>query len=164
MFIWSMLYRIHLWKILLVWMLLVYIFIGVNYGMKSLRRKKKNTVWKIRLIVKVKSMVRVTQNKTFLIPKQAGLSPIFQNCSCSPIGLPRIGKIRSKTKKKFGFWITLNTLLTCTIHFTRHLASSECKCICIYIYIYIYIYRQHFFIDTYLIEHNRHFLSTYFSF
>ena len=36
----------------------------------------------------------------------------------------------------------------------------------IYIYIYIYIYTwifwQHFFIDTYLIEHNRHFLPTYF--
>ena len=31
----------------------------------------------------------------------------------------------------------------------------------IYIYIYMYIYRQHFFIDTYLIEHNRLF-STYF--
>ena len=27
----------------------------------------------------------------------------------------------------------------------------------IYIYIYIYIYWQHFFIDMYLIEHNRHF-------
>ena len=38
----------------------------------------------------------------------------------------------------------------------------------IYIYIYIYIYIhicifwQHFFIDTYLIEYNRHFLSAYF--
>ena len=30
------------------------------------------------------------------------------------------------------------------------------------IYIYIYIYWQHFFIDIYSIEHNRHFLSTYF--
>ena len=28
--------------------------------------------------------------------------------------------------------------------------------------LYIYIYWQNFFIDTYLIEHNRHFLSTYF--
>ena len=27
---------------------------------------------------------------------------------------------------------------------------------------YLYIFWQHFFIDTYLIEHNRHFLSTYF--
>ena len=42
--------------------------------------------------------------------------------------------------------------------------------ICIYIYIYIYaniyiyiyIYWQKFFIDTYLMEHYRHFLSTYF--
>ena len=32
----------------------------------------------------------------------------------------------------------------------------------IYIYIYIYIYRQHFFINTNFVEHNRHFLSTYF--
>ena len=40
----------------------------------------------------------------------------------------------------------------------------------IYIYIYIYIYMcvcvcvcwQHFFIDSYLTEHSRHFLSTYF--
>ena len=31
----------------------------------------------------------------------------------------------------------------------------------IYIYIYIYIYWQHFFIDTYLIEHNKKKLSTY---
>ena len=30
------------------------------------------------------------------------------------------------------------------------------------IYIYIYIFWQHFFIDTYFIEHNSHFLSTYF--
>ena len=29
-------------------------------------------------------------------------------------------------------------------------------------YIYIYIFWQHFLIHTYLIEHNRHFLSTYF--
>ena len=29
------------------------------------------------------------------------------------------------------------------------------------IYIYVCIFWQHFFIDTYLIEHNRHFLSTY---
>ena len=28
--------------------------------------------------------------------------------------------------------------------------------------IYIYIYGQYFFIDTYLIEHYRHFLSIYF--
>ena len=38
-------------------------------------------------------------------------------------------------------------------------------CVCVYvcIYIYIYIYRQHFFIDTYLIEPYRHFfLYTYF--
>ena len=32
----------------------------------------------------------------------------------------------------------------------------------IYLSIYIYIYWQHFFIDTYLIGHNRYFLSTYF--
>ena len=35
----------------------------------------------------------------------------------------------------------------------------------IYIYIYIYIYIlfwQHFFINTNFVEHNRHFLSTYF--
>ena len=32
----------------------------------------------------------------------------------------------------------------------------------LYIYIYIYIYWQHFFINKYLIEYNRHFLSTYF--
>ena len=31
-----------------------------------------------------------------------------------------------------------------------------------YIYIYIYIYWQHFFINTNFVEHNRHFLSTYF--
>ena len=32
----------------------------------------------------------------------------------------------------------------------------------VYIYTYTYIYWQHFFINTYLIEHNRHFMSTYF--
>ena len=32
----------------------------------------------------------------------------------------------------------------------------------LYIYIYIYIYWQHFFVNTIFIEHNRHFLSTYF--
>ena len=34
----------------------------------------------------------------------------------------------------------------------------------IYIYIYIYIYMLNLFIYTYLIEHHRHFLSTYFLF
>ena len=32
----------------------------------------------------------------------------------------------------------------------------------LYIYIYIYIYWQHFFININFVEHNRHFLSTYF--
>ena len=32
----------------------------------------------------------------------------------------------------------------------------------IYIYIYIYIYRQHFFVNSNFIKHNRHFMSTYF--
>ena len=31
-----------------------------------------------------------------------------------------------------------------------------------YIYTYICIFWQHFFIITYLVEHSRHFLSTYF--
>ena len=31
-----------------------------------------------------------------------------------------------------------------------------------YVYIYIYIYWQHFFVNTKFVEHNRHFLSTYF--
>ena len=31
-----------------------------------------------------------------------------------------------------------------------------------YIYIYIYIHWQHFFVNTYFVEHNRHFLSIYF--
>ena len=45
--------------------------------------------------------------------------------------------------------------------------TCVCVCVCVwyvhvYIYIYIYIYRQHFFINTNFIKHNRHFLSTYF--
>ena len=32
----------------------------------------------------------------------------------------------------------------------------------IYIYIYVCIFWQHFFVNTYFIKHNRHFMSTYF--
>ena len=35
-------------------------------------------------------------------------------------------------------------------------------CIHVYIYIYIYIYWQHFFNNTNFVEHNKHFLYTYY--
>ena len=37
-----------------------------------------------------------------------------------------------------------------------------CVCVCMHTYIHICIFGQHFFIDTYLIDYQRHFLSTYF--
>ena len=50
------------------------------------------------------------------------------------------------------------------IYIYTHVCVYTCVniCLCLYIYIYIYIYMLHFFIDTYLIEHNRLFLFTYF--
>ena len=38
--------------------------------------------------------------------------------------------------------------------------NSGVKTVCVYIY--IYIYRQHFFINTNFVKHNRYFLCTYF--
>ena len=46
------------------------------------------------------------------------------------------------------------------IHAHTHTHTHTYIYVCVYIY--TYIYWQHFFIDTYLIEHNRNFLSTYF--
>ena len=47
------------------------------------------------------------------------------------------------------------------IHTYKFLCIWVCEAGRVYIYIYIYIYWQHFFVNTYFVEHNRHFLPTY---
>ena len=69
-------------------------------------------------------------------------------------------------------WVTFfcqstGTLLPRHTHTYTHTHTHTHTYIYIYIYIYMYIYIirifwQHFFINTNFVEHNRHFLSTYF--
>ena len=54
------------------------------------------------------------------------------------------------------------------VHLVLYICVCVCVCVCVLVYARVCVracacvFWQHFFIDTYLIEHNRHFLSTYF--
>ena len=39
------------------------------------------------------------------------------------------------------------------IHIYIYIYMCVCVCVCVCVYIYIYIYWQHFYINTYFVEH-----------
>ena len=73
--------------------------------------------------------------------------------------------VQDKTQIRWMFThlsIAASCLIESSNDFLIILPNIIIQIIIIYIYIYICIFWQHFFIDTYLVKPNRHFLSTYF--